>query len=231
MTESPRPPAGSLARRIDISCVQAEHGRPDIDRLAAAARAHGFVSAHVLPSWVPELRELLAGSGTLAGAPVGFPSGGATTAAKLAEARELLGLGVGELDVVIAIGRLKSGETGYVRRELDAVRRLVDGAVPLRAIIEVGRLTEEEIRAAAHCVAEAGVPWLKTGTGWSGRPTTPDHIRLIRAEIGEGTLLKAAGGIRDLATIRTMEELGVRRFGMNLTAAVAAVTAAGEAAA
>ncbi|GAA5066302.1 deoxyribose-phosphate aldolase [Thermocatellispora tengchongensis] len=218
----------SLARRVDISCVQAHHSLADVTELARLAREHDFVSAHVLPQWLGTLAGMLAGSRTLAGAPVGFPSGGATTRTKLAEAGELLEAGAGELDVVIAVGRLRSGDSEYVRRELAQVVALVDGAVPLRAIIEVGHLDDREIGEATRAAVDAGVPWVKTGTGWSGVPTTEHHVRLI-AEAARGRAgIKAAGGIRDVATIRAMEALGVARFGMNARAAIAAVAAYDE---
>ncbi|WP_368497621.1 deoxyribose-phosphate aldolase [Herbiconiux sp. A18JL235] len=218
----------TLPRHIDISCVQAQHDRHDIERLAADARAGGFVSAHVLPNWLPVLKDLLEGGETLAGSPVGFPSGGPTTATKVAEATELLDAGVQELDVVVAIGRLRSGEGDYVERELRAVVELVDGRVPLRAILEVGRLDDDDIRLGVDAAIAAGVPWIKTGTGWSGVPTSLDHIRLIVERAAGRAQVKAAGGVRDLATIRAMADAGVTRFGMNQTAALDAVAATRE---
>jgi len=216
-----------LAAHIDISCVQAQHTRTDVERLAADAREGGFVSAHVLPNWLPVLRGLLDGSGVLAGAPVGFPSGGATTAMKIAEARQLLDEGVQELDVVVAIGRLRSGEQDYVSRELAEIVALVDGRVPLRAILEVGHLDDDDIRRGVDAAVSAGVPWIKTGTGWSGRPTTIEHIRVIADRAAGRAALKAAGGIRSIETVRAMADLGVTRFGMNVDAALAAVAASG----
>lgn len=216
-----------LAAHIDISCVQAQHTRTDVERLAADAREGGFVSAHVLPNWLPVLRGLLDGSGVLAGAPVGFPSGGATTAMKIAEARQLLDEGVQELDVVVAIGRLRSGERDYVSRELAEIVALVDGRVPLRAILEVGHLDDDDIRRGVDAAVSAGVPWIKTGTGWSGRPTTIEHIRVIADRAAGRAALKAAGGIRSIETVRAMADLGVTRFGMNVDAALAAVAASG----
>ena len=215
-----------LAAHIDISCVQARHTRADLEDLASRAIEGGFVSAHVLPNWLPVMRELLQGSSVLAGSPVGFPSGGATTATKVAEARELLDLGAQELDVVVAIGRLRSGETDYVTRELAAVVDVVGDRVPLRAILEVGYLDETQLRAGVDAAIAAGVPWIKTGTGWSGIPTTVEHIRVIAEQAAGRAALKAAGGVRDLATVREMARLGVTRFGMNADAAVAAVAAA-----
>lgn len=214
-----------LAGHVDISCVQASHSRADVEELARRAASGGFVSAHVLPGWLPVLRDLLTGSGVLAGSPVGFPSGGATTATKVAEARELLDLGAQELDVVIAIGRLRSGEDEFVAEQLAAVVDTVGGRVPLRAILEVGHLDEAEIRRGVEAAIDAGVPWIKTGTGWSGRPTTVEHVRIIADQAAGRAALKAAGGIRDVATIRAMADLGVTRFGMNADAATAAIAA------
>lgn len=221
----PGPVLADLARHIDISCVQAQHARADIDELVRQAVAGGFVSAHVLPEWLGYLRERLDGTGVLAGSPVSFPSGGATTATKVAEASELLSLGAQELDVVVAIGRLRSGDDDYVTDELAAIVEVVDGRVPLRAILEVGRLDDDDIRRGVDAALAAGVPWIKTGTGWSGVPTSIAHIRLIADRAAGRAALKAAGGIRDLETVRAMAELGVTRFGMNATAALAAVDA------
>ncbi len=217
-----------LARHIDISCVQAQHDRDDVDELARRAIAGGFVSAHVLPNWLPHLRDRLAGSSVLAGSPVAFPSGGATTANKIAEAAELLELGAQELDVVVAIGRLRSGDGAYVERELAAVAEVVDGRVPLRAILEVGRLDDDDIRRGVDAAVAAGIPWIKTGTGWSGVPTSLAHIRLIAERAAGRAALKAAGGIRDIDTVREMARLGVTRFGMNADAALVAVAASKE---
>jgi len=209
----------NLPRHTDISCVQAFHQRPDIHELARAARAGNFVSAHVLPSWVPELKELLVGSTTLTGAPAGFPSGGSMTSTKLAEVDGLLEAGVQELDVVVNVGRLRSGDRDYVADELATVVARVEGAVPLRAILEVGYLDDDQIRAGCECAVAAGAPWIKTGTGWSGHATTVHHIEVIVEQVAGRAAIKAAGGIRDLATVTQMVSLGVTRFGMNATVA------------
>jgi deoxyribose-phosphate aldolase len=213
------PVLSALARHIDISCVQAFHDERDIRDLASAAREGGFVSAHVLPAWVPLLRELLDGSDTLAGAPAGFPSGGSMTATKIFEAQRLLAAGVQELDVVVNIGHLRSGDYAYVTAELTEVVALVNGLVPLRAILEVGYLDDDQVRAGCDCVVEAGVPWVKTGTGWSGRATQRRHVEIVAERVAGRAKIKAAGGIRDLDTVRDMSALGVTRFGMNATVA------------
>lgn len=219
-----RPGGSSIARRIDISAVQSHHGEREVRALATAARVGGFVNAHVLPTWVPLLAELLAGSGTLVGAPVGFPSGGATTAVKVAEAERLLADGARELDVTTNAGRLRSGDDAFVARELHDVLAAIPRAVPTKVIVESSLLTPDEIRRGAELAADAGADFVKTGTGWAGRPTSMATIELIRTAVGDRVGIKASGGLRDLDTIRAMEARGVSRFGLNVEAAVAVVS-------
>jgi len=213
------PAARALARRIDVSAVQAWHAHAHVESLATIARSYGFINAHVLPGWVPLLRSLLEGSSTLVAAPVGFPAGGSTTTVKVVEARDLLDAGVQEMDVVVNIGRLRSGDTDYVRHELNAIAEAIGHAVPLKVILEVGYLDDDQIRAGCECAVAAGVPWIKTGTGWSGHATTVHHIEVIVEQVAGRAAIKAAGGIRDLATVTQMVSLGVTRFGMNATVA------------
>jgi deoxyribose-phosphate aldolase len=181
---------------------------------------NGFIAAHALPHFVPLLRSLVpAGGSTLVGGPVGFPSGGHTTMIKLAEARSLVEAGADEMDMMINLGRLKSDDLGYVRDEIKAV---VEGIapVPLKVILEVSRLTDDEIRRGSEAVVEAGAAFVKTGTGWTGEPTTLDHIRLINAVVQGSCRIKASGGIRNLETINAMLSLGVTRFGINTDVAL-----------
>lgn len=228
----PKPSAFMLAqlpRFVDISCVQAFHTRDDIDQLARDARHMNFVSAHVLPNWVPYLRERLEGSQTLVGSPVAFPAGGVSTATKVFEARQLLDDGAQELDVVVNIGRLRSGDVAYVTTELAEVAAVVNDAVPLRVILEVGHLSEKEIRLGCDCAVEAGIGWVKSATGWTGLPSTVEHIRIIANQLAGRAQMKAAGGIRDLETVQAMADLGVTRFGMNAIVAKQLARQAAEA--
>lgn len=210
-----------LARQIDISCVQAFHSQRDVETLAERAIEGRFVSAHVLPQWMPTLRGLLDGTGVLAGGPAGFPSGGSLPGTKLYEVQGLLDVGAQEIDVVVNIGLVRSGRFADVSRELEPIVDAVGGAVPLRGIIEVGYLDDEQIRNAACAVADAGIGWVKSATGWSGRPTETRHIELMAQGAGGRAKLKAAGGIRTLRTVEEMIALGVSRFGMNADVAIA----------
>lgn len=217
----------TLARMIDISAVQAQHGRAEVTELARHAREGGFVAAHVLPSWLPLLRPALDGSTTNAGSPVGFPSGGTATAIKVAEARWLLDAGVQEMDVVMNVGLVRSGELGDATRDVAAVIEAVAGRVPIKVILEVGLLTGAELRAAAKAAVDAGAGSLKTGTGWQGVATTPEHVRVIRAVAGDREI-KASGGIRSLAQVRALLDAGATRFGVNTAYAVRLVAEAGR---
>lgn len=204
-----------LAQMIDISAVQAFHTEADVRDVAATALAEGFIAVHALPHFTALLSQLLpVDSGVLVGGPIGFPSGGSLTDTKLAEARGLVRDGATEVDLMMNIGRLKSGDNAYVARELTALIAAVT-PVPVKVIIEVSRLTDDEIRLAAKLVADAGAAFVKTGTGWTGLPTTLHHVALIREAAGPDIGIKASGGIRDVDTVARMIAAGVTRFGIN----------------
>ena len=208
-----------LAALIDISAVQAFHTEADVRELAQIATDRGFIAAHVLPHFVPLLRSLVpAGSSTMVGGPVGFPSGGHTTRTKVVEATGLVADGAEELDMMVNIGRLKSGDFAYVKADIRAVVEAI-APVPLKVILEVAHLTDDEIRAGAAIVAESGAAFVKTGTGWTPA-TTLERLRLIVETVQGAVQVKASGGIRSLETIAAMIDLGVTRFGINTKVAV-----------
>lgn len=212
--------ARGLAALIDISAVQAFHTEDDVRALARIAAAEGFVAAHVLPGFVPLLRSLLPrGGATMVGGPVGFPSGGHATRIKAAEAAALAEDGADEMDMMINVGRLKSGDLAYVRSDIRAV---VEAAapVPVKVILELAYLSDDEIRAGTAIVAESGAAFVKTGTGWTQGATTADRLRLVAQAAGGAVGIKASGGIRSLETVAEMVRLGVTRFGINTQVAV-----------
>lgn len=212
--------ARDLAALIDISAVQAQHAEADVRELAAIATEHGFIAAHVLPHFVPLLRSLVpVGGETLVGGPIGFPSGGHTTRTKVAEGVNLVADGAQEVDMMINVGRLKSGDVTYVKTDIRTVVEAV-APVPLKVILEVSHLTDDEIRTASAIVAESGAAFVKTGTGWTPNATTVERIRLIVETVQGAVQVKASGGIRSLETIATMVDLGVTRFGINTRVAV-----------
>lgn len=219
-------PVYDLARIIDISCVKSADSQTDIDRMAELARKYHFVCAFALPGFTRGLVEKLKGSDTVVGGVVGFPSGCGTTAGKVFEARELIAMGCDELDMVINIGRLKSGNFTAVYDDIAAVVDAAQGR-PVKTILEVTLLTESEIVAGCEAAVRAGAAFVKTGTGWMPQPTTVSHIRLMKTVIGDRAKIKAAGGVRNLQTLFEMQAAGCDRFGLGMRHAVSILREAG----
>lgn len=201
-----------VARMIDISAVKAESNRDDVKAVVGAALEHQFIGVFALPSLTPFAKELLGSNATiLLGGVVGFPSGGSTTRCKVNEARELLEMGCQELDMVVNIGKLRSGLYPEVG---DDIQKVVDvsGTTPVKAILEVALLNQEQIQTGAKIIQDSGAAFVKTGTGWNGA-TSFDHIRMIKEVVGDSIPVKVAGGVRTLDTLVQMYNMGVSRFG------------------
>ena len=208
-----------IARMIDISAVRADSTLDEVRKVADAAKKYSFICAFALPCFTGELVQLLRDrTDIMVGGVSGFPSGADTTEIKVATAKQMLSLGVNEVDMVINIGALKSGRYDLVR---DDIRAVVDAcSVPVKSILEVAYLTDDEIRIASRLAVEAGVAFVKTGTGWANKPTTVETIKLIKSEIGDSAKIKAAGGVRDLSTLLAMVREGCSRFGIGLNSAI-----------
>lgn len=202
-----------LASLIDISAVKAESNLSEVKDIIDLAKAHRFFAVFTLPSMTPYAKELLSSErGILLGGTVGFPSGASTTSAKSFEADELVQLGCDELDMVINIGKLKSAIYEDVALDIKRIVNLVS-PIPVKVILEVSLLLEDEIVEGAKIVRDSGARFIKTGTGWSGA-TTVEHIQLIKKTVGESIQLKVAGGVRALDVLLQMQKMGVTRFGL-----------------
>ena len=149
---------------------------------------------------------------------VGFPSGGETLETKLFEVKQLKEKGCDEIDMVLNIGKLKSGFVEEVKDEIEQIKAVVS-PLPLKVIMEVVLLTDEEIAMAARIIRDAGASFAKTGTGWAGA-TTEHHIEVIKAEVGDTIPLEVAGGVRSLDTLLKMRDMGVSRFGIGYKSAL-----------
>ena len=192
----------------------------DIRDFARKAREGGYVTAYVMPCYSALMARELEGSATRAGGAVSFPTGADPLEVKVAETRYHVGVGAGEIDYVINLNMLKSGDYDFIAEEARQIIAAAQG-LPVKAIIEVTLLTDEEIGRVSKCLMAAGVDYIKTGTGTQPRPTTVEHVRLIREAVGEGCAIKAAGGIRALDTVIEMARLGVTRFGISWNSACA----------
>lgn len=213
---------------IDISAVKPDSTLDELREAADLARKHNCICVIGLPAHTPLLVELLSDRpDVLVGGAVGFPSGGQTTAIKVAETRELIEMGCSEIDVAINIAWLKAGMYDLVRTDIDAVVE-ASGLVPVKVILECHYLTDGEIVKASDICAEAGVKFVKTSTGWASTGATPENIALMKQTVGERCFVKAAGGVKDLQTLLALYELGARRFGIGVRTAEAILREAAE---
>ncbi len=205
-----------LGRYIDVSTVKTDCTMQEIDEMIEIVAKHNCICASPMP-WATKytVEKLQHISGAVVTGVVSFPSGAATTGTKVMIAREMISLGCRELDMVINVAALKSGMYDYVR---DDVKAVIDAAagVPVKTILEVCYLDDDLIARASTLCVEAGASYIKTGTGWGPKPTTVDHIKLIRKTIGNNAKIKAAGGVRSLDTLLAMYAEGCNRFGIGV---------------
>ncbi|MEI8215809.1 MAG: deoxyribose-phosphate aldolase [Eubacteriales bacterium] len=210
----------TLPRLIDISAVRTDVTLEEVKNIIRIAKQFRFICVFAMPCYTPVLIEALKDEEDInIGGVVGFPSGADTTRIKVAQAKELIEMGCNELDMVINVGALKSGNYDYVRDDIKAITNIA-GDIPVKAILEIAYLSDEEIAKGSILAVEAGVTYVKTGTGWGAKPTTSDTIRIIKDAIGDRALIKAAGGARTLDSVLDMMEAGCTRFGIGLTSAI-----------
>src|SRR5712691_1924444 len=205
---------GEVARLIDHTLLRPEATRQDIEVLCREALDFKFATVCVNPTWVRLAARLLDGSGVGVCAVVGFPLGATIARVKAYEAREAIAEGAREIDMVINIGALKSGDHDAVQGDIEAVTASCrEGSALSKAIIEAALLTGDEKIAACTLAKSAGADFVKTSTGFgSGGATTAD-VALIRRVVGPQMGIKAAGGIRDLAALKAMVAAGATRIG------------------
>ncbi len=208
-----------IAQMIDISAVRADSTWSEIECILDACKKYPFICVFVMPSMLERIGQAVkALPQTGLGGIVGFPSGGDTTSMKVSQARELVATGCDEVDMVMNIGKLKSGFYDEVQSDILAVKQAV-APKPLKVIMEVCLLTDDEIAKASQIIRDCGVAYLKTGTGWAGA-TTMHHIDVIKSSVGDTIPLKVAGGVRDLKTLLEMQAKGVSRFGIGFKSAI-----------
>ncbi len=208
-----------IASMIDISAVRAESTWNEIEDILNAIQKYPFICIFSMPGMIDHIKSRMKNcQRTKLGGIVGFPSGGETFEAKLFEAVQLKEKGCDEIDMVLNIGKLKSGMLEEVKTEIQCIRTAV-APIPLKVIMEVVLLTDEEIKLASKIIRDAGASFVKTGTGWAG-PTTEHHIEVIKEAVGDSIPLKVAGGVRSLDTLLRMRDMGVSRFGIGYQSAL-----------
>ncbi|MGA3262541.1 MAG: deoxyribose-phosphate aldolase [Terracidiphilus sp.] len=211
----------ALAAVIDHTLLKPDAAREQIENLCDEAIRYRFACAMVNPVWVSTAVGVLSGTGIPVGVTIGFPLGASLVSTLRQEAASLTRLGARELDMVIPIGQLKSGNYQAVHHAIHAVATVAHhhGAL-LKVILETALLSVEEKLRAAEIAIQAGADFLKTSTGFASSGATPANVALLRGVAGARCGVKAAGGIRTLADARTLLEAGANRIGASASVAI-----------
>ena len=218
----------ALAAMIDHTLLKPEATRDQIIKVCQEAVAYRFASVCVNPYWVPLVAEQLKGSPVKVCTVIGFPLGANTSATKALETAEAVNAGATEVDMVINIGALKSGQVDVVRADIKAVVQAAKPKALVKVIIETCLLTDEEKVTACRLAKEAGADFVKTSTGFSTGGATVADIALMRKTVGPDMGVKASGGIRDVAAARAMVEAGATRIGASASTAIVTGGPAGQ---
>jgi len=212
-----------IAQYIDHTLLKADATRRQILELCAQAREYGFRSVCVNPAWIATVAGELRGSPVLACSVVGFPLGANTPEIKGLEARRAIRDGAGEIDMVLNVGALKSGDEAWVLKDMRAVTEACrDGGAVCKVILETALLTDDEKRAACRLARKARAHFVKTSTGFGPGGATAEDVALMADELrGAGMEVKAAGGIRSFSDAKRMIEAGATRIGASASVAIA----------
>ena len=202
-----------LAKHIDHTLLKTEAQRADAAKLVEEAKAYHFASVCVSPIWVSFVSEALRDTGVKTCTVIGFPQGATPSAVKAFETKQAIADGADEVDMVIAVGKLKDGDDAYVKSDIEAVVRAARGKALTKVIIETCLLTDEEKRRACLLAKEAGADFVKTSTGFAAGGATAADVKLMRESVGAAMGVKAAGGIRSRADAEAMLAAGATRLG------------------
>ena len=207
-------PAGTVAAMIDHTLLKPDATRQDIESLCREAAEYSFASVCVNPTWVALCARLLQGTPVRVCSVVGFPLGATTPDTKHYETRRAIFDGATEIDMVINVGALKSGDLRVVERDIEAVTSPCREAGALsKVIIEAALLTDDEKVTACTLAKAAGADYVKTSTGFASGGATAADVALMRRVVGEDMGVKAAGGVRDYEGMQAMVAAGATRIG------------------
>jgi deoxyribose-phosphate aldolase len=211
----------ALAAIIDHTILKPDATRAQVEALCHEAVSYRFACAMVNPVWTSTAVSVLSGTGVPVGVVIGFPFGASLVSTLRQEASALVRLGARELDMVIPLGQLKSGNLHAVHHTIHAAASVAhhSGAL-LKVILETALLTVEEKLRGAEIAIQAGADFIKTSTGFGGGGATPADVALMRGVAGARCGVKASGGIRTLADVKAMLEAGANRIGASASVAI-----------
>lgn len=204
----------AVAALIDHTMLKPEASEQDIRQLCAEAREWGFATVCVNPHWVRLCTAELGGAGVKVCTVVGFPLGATTTSAKMYEAETAVRSGAAEIDMVMNVGALKSGDHDTVRHDIKGVAEVCHrGGALLKVILETCILSDEEKETSCLLAVEAGADFVKTSTGFNKGGATVEDVALMRRVVGARLGVKASGGVRNMHDLKAVVEAGASRIG------------------
>ena len=217
----------SIAALIDHTILKPEATRADITKVCREARRYHFASVCVNPYWVPLVRTELQGSPVKVCTVVGFPLGATSTEAKVAETLAALRAGAQEIDMVINVGALRSGDHEAVKLDIQQVVKAAHeaGAI-VKVILETALLDDNQKAVACTLSKLAAADYVKTSTGFGPAGATAHDVALMRSVVGPEMGVKASGGIRTLSDLQTMTAAGATRIGASASVKIVEATAA-----
>ena len=208
-----------IAKMIDHSLLNPTLSDRDLEQGCQLALAYDVASVCIMPYYLARCAEILKGGTVMASTTIGFPHGGHTTAVKLAETKQALADGGQELDMVVNISKVLSGDWDYVRADLAAVIDAThEQGQKVKVIFENCYLTDDQKVRLCQLCGELGADWVKTSTGYGTGGATLEDLRLMRENSPAEVQVKAAGGVRDMDKLLEVRALGVTRVGASRTA-------------
>ncbi|HBU12834.1 MAG TPA: deoxyribose-phosphate aldolase [Clostridiales bacterium] len=209
-----------VARYIDHTILKPEASRQAVAKVCGEAKQYRFASVCVNPCYIGFVAGELAGSGVAPCCVVGFPLGACTPEAKAFEAKDAAANGAKEIDMVINVGAIKSGDWALVKRDIAGVVEAVRGRAIVKVIIETCLLTDEEKVKACVVSKLAGAQFVKTSTGFSTGGATAEDVRLMRETVGQNIGVKASGGVKTYEDALVMLRAGANRLGTSAGVAI-----------
>lgn len=205
--------SNDVASMIDHTLLKPEVTKDQIVTLCGEAREYQFASVCVNPYWVETAAAELSGSGVKVCTVIGFPLGASTKETKAFETQDAINKGAQEIDMVLNIGALKSGDEETVEADIRAVVEAASGKAIVKVILETCLLTNDEKIIACRLSKQAGADFVKTSTGFSTGGATVEDVALMRLTVGEEMGVKASGGVRSLEDVKEMAAAGATRIG------------------
>lgn len=203
----------NIAALIDHTLLKQDATKNQIEKLCEEAKTYTFASVCVNPTWVSLSASLLKESPVKVCTVIGFPLGASTSAVKAFETSDAIENGADEIDMVLNVGALKDQDYNLVQKDIEAVVNAAKGKAIVKVILETCLLTNEEIIKASELSKAAGADFVKTSTGFSTGGATIEAVKLMREAVGPELGVKASGGVRNLADVEAMVEVGATRIG------------------